>query len=56
MKCDLNKYENLKRKLKIISPDVIFHLASMADVRKSFDEPKEVIENNNQITLNLLEV
>ncbi len=54
-KCDLNKYENLKRKLKIINPDVIFHLASMADVRKSFDEPKEVIENNNQITLNLLE-
>tara|TARA_B100000989_G_scaffold72938_2_gene51236 strand:- start:1626 stop:2585 length:960 start_codon:yes stop_codon:yes gene_type:complete len=54
-KCDLNKYENLKKKLKIINPDVIFHLASMADVRKSFDEPKEIIENNNQITLNLLE-
>ena len=36
-------------------PDLIYHFASNADVRKSFDHPKEIILNNNNITLNLLE-
>ena len=54
-KCNLRNYSRLKTILKQIKPDVIFHLASVTDVRLSFDKPKEVIENNNQITLNLLE-
>jgi GDP-D-mannose dehydratase len=38
-----------------IRPDVIFHIASMANVRQSFDSPSIVINNNVNITLNILE-
>lgn len=54
-KVDLNNFQITKNKLKKIKPDVIFHLASNADVRGSFDKPKEIVSNNNNITLNLLE-
>ncbi|MDB3943907.1 GDP-mannose 4,6-dehydratase [Candidatus Pelagibacter sp.] len=54
-KIDLNNFNNLKKKLSIIKPDVIFHLASNADVRNSFFEPLKFSENNNMITVNLLE-
>lgn len=54
-KCDLNNFKKLKEKLKTIKPDVIFHLASNADVRASFDKPRQIILNNNNCTLNLLE-
>jgi len=36
-------------------PDIVFHIASMANVRKSFDNPISVVSNNVNITLNLLE-
>lgn len=36
-------------------PDIIFHIASIANVRNSFDNPPVVINNNVAITLNLLE-
>ena len=55
IKCDLKNYKKLKDILKKIKPDVIFHLASDADVKKSFIEPYKIIQNNNSITLNLLE-
>ena len=55
VKCDLNNFQSLKKKINLIKPDVIFHLASNADVRLSFDKPKEIIQNNNNCTLNLLE-
>lgn len=55
IQCDMNKFKNLYLNLKKIKPDVIFHIASDADVRKSFDEPLKFINNNNNITLNLLE-
>ena len=54
-KIDLKNFNNLKAKLKLIKPDVIFHLASNADVRNSFFEPLKFSENNNMITINLLE-
>ena len=53
-KVDLNNFQITKNKLKKVKPDVIFHLASNADVRGSFDKPKEIVSNNNNITLNLL--
>ena len=34
---------------------MVFHLASNADVRNSFFEPLKFSENNNMITVNLLE-
>ena len=54
-KLNLQSFSNTKKILNKIKPDLIFHLASNADVRGSFDTPKEIIENNNSITLNLLE-
>ncbi len=54
-KLDLNNYSQTKKILALVKPDVIFHLASNANVRESFDQPKQIIENNNLITLNLLE-
>lgn len=54
-KCDLNSYSETKKILNKIKPCAIFHLASNADVRMSFDYPKEIIKNNNNCTLNLLE-
>ena len=54
-KCDLNNYLSTKKLINKIKPCAIFHLASNADVRLSFDKPREIINNNNNITLNLLE-
>ena len=54
-KLDLRNYNSLKKTLKKIKPDLIYHLASNADVRGSFDEPIKHAENNNTITINLLE-
>jgi len=55
IKSDLNNFKNTLFFLKKIKPDVIFHLASDADVKKSFNFPMEVIKNNNNCTLHLLE-
>lgn len=54
-KVDLTNYKLLNKKIKLIKPDVIFHLASNADVRGSFDFPILHAKNNNLITVNLLE-
>ncbi len=54
-KIDLKNFKNLKKKLNIIKPDVVFHLASNADVRNSFFEALKFSDNNNMITVNLLE-
>ena len=54
-KIDLNNFLRLKKILNKTKPDVIFHFASKADVRKSFSYPIKFIQNNNLITINLLE-
>jgi GDP-mannose 4,6-dehydratase len=43
------------RVLRAVRPDAIFHLASHANVRASFDTPVGVVQNNVLGTLNLLE-
>ena len=53
---NLSNFIKTQNIIKKINPDIIFHLASNANVRESFDFPKKIIENNNAITLNLLEV
>ena len=50
--CDLS---SVLRALREIQPDVIFHLASHANVRASFLTPLTVISNNVMGTANLLE-
>ncbi len=52
---DLNDPLTVYRLFDADRPDVVMHIASMANVRKSFDYPHEVITNNINITLNLLE-
>ena len=54
-KVDLLNYLKVFKHLKKIKPDVIFHLASNADVRDSFNNPIAFSKNNNSITINLLE-
>jgi len=54
-KIDLKNFNSLKKCLNKVKPDLIFHLASNADVRGSFDNPIEHASNNNMITVNLLE-
>ena len=55
IKQNLDSVNNLKKKLLKIKPDLIYHLASNADVLKSFKIPHKIIKNNLMITLNLLE-
>mgnify|MGYP003801915321 CR=1 FL=1 len=52
---DLNDSLSVYRLFDEDRPDIIMHIASMANVRKSFDYPHEVVTNNVNITLNLLE-
>ena len=55
LKVDLTNYKNTLDGIKKSKPDLIFHLASNADVRGSFDNPLDIVKNNNIITANLLE-
>lgn len=55
LECDLCDLSSVIRALKISNPDRIFHLASYANVRKCFDTPLAVINNNISGTANLLE-
>ena len=52
---DFNDSLAVYRMLDEIRPDVILHIASMANVRRSFDNPIPIVTNNVNITLNLLE-
>jgi len=53
--CDLTDFSSVLSVLKKIKPDYIFHLASHANVRASFDIPLSVLNNNIMGTANLLE-
>ena len=53
--CDLNDFSSVQRVLKNIKPDTIFHLASHANVRASWETPLSVMQNNIIGTANLLE-
>jgi len=54
-KLDLNKFNSVKKIIKKIKPDLIYNFASNADVRQSFEIPREIINNNYQSTLNIFE-
>jgi|TARA_R110000744_G_scaffold190_7_gene749 GDPmannose 4,6-dehydratase/GDP-4-dehydro-6-deoxy-D-mannose reductase len=53
--CDLMDFSSIIRALKECKPKRIFHLAAYANVRKCFDTPLSVINNNIMGTANLLE-
>ena len=54
-KLDLQNFNSVKKLIMKTKPQVIFHIASYADVRGSFDNPHKIIKNNSNLTLNLLE-
>ena len=54
-KLNFDDYKSIKNFISKKKPELIFHLASNADVRFSFTEPKKIIRDNTVITLNLLD-
>ena len=53
--CDLTDFSSILRVLEDIKPDVIFHLASHANVNAGFKTPLAVLQNNIMGTANLFE-
>jgi GDP-4-dehydro-6-deoxy-D-mannose reductase len=53
--CDMLDLGRIIDILDDVQPNYIYHLASHANVRASFDNPSAVIRNNIECTLNLLE-
>ncbi len=53
--CDLMDFSSVARVLKKVNPDVIFHLASHANVKAGFINPLSVLDNNITGTANLFE-
>ncbi|MBI4843568.1 MAG: CDP-glucose 4,6-dehydratase [Nitrospirae bacterium] len=52
---DIRNIAELKKVFKDFKPQMVFHLAAQAIVRKSFDEPKETFDTNLGGTVNVLE-
>lgn len=52
---DIRNYESLKKIVKDISPDFIFHMAAQPIVAKSYEDPLETINSNVVGTANILE-
>ncbi|MEK6825660.1 MAG: GDP-mannose 4,6-dehydratase [Nanoarchaeota archaeon] len=53
--CDLMDLSATLEVIRTVQPDAIFHIASYANVRASFINPKAVMINNIEGTLNLFE-
>ncbi len=53
--CDLNDFSSVLSTIKTVQPDVIFHIASHANVKASFITPLAVLNNNIMGTANLFE-
>ncbi len=54
--CDIRNKEELKKIIKKIKPDIIFHLAAQPLVRESYISPVETFETNILGTLNVMEI
>jgi len=53
--CDLTDFSSVFSTIKTVQPDVIFHIASHANVKASFITPLAVLNNNIMGTANLFE-
>ncbi len=53
--CDVTRIDQLSQVVKRTNPDLIYHLAALSSVGKSFSHPLETIQTNVLGTLNLLE-
>ena len=54
-KADLSDFENTKRIIHIIDPDIIFHLAAETHVDRSINDPANFLTSNVISTFNLIE-
>lgn len=52
--CDIRAYSDIESKISKYKPDLVIHLAAMAGVRYSMDEPQEYFDNNITGTQNLI--
>ena len=52
---NINNYKKLEKVFLNFKPDIVFHLAAQALVKKSYLEPKETFQSNSIGTLNVLE-
>ena len=52
---DIRDFQELKKYIREIKPDIIFHLAAQSLVRESYKNPLETIETNITGTANLLD-
>ena len=52
---DIRDRARLRNAMTAFRPDIVFHLAAQALVRKSYDEPVETFESNVMGTMNVLE-
>lgn len=55
LECDLTDASSVLRSIDTARPDIIFHLASHANVHAGFETPLSVVHNNVTSTMNLLE-
>ena len=55
IECDMNDLSSLVRALEVAAPDLIFNMASNANVKASFETPLSILQNNIFSTANLLE-
>ncbi len=53
--CDIRDYEALRSAIAEIRPEIVFHLAAQALVRKSYQDPLETFGSNATGTAHLLE-
>jgi len=52
---DIKNYGKLKKKIDLIKPNIIFHLAAQSIVSKSFKKPMDTFYSNSIGTANILE-
>jgi len=52
---DIREFSPLSKIVKIVDPDLVFHLAAQALVMDSYEKPRETFEINVQGTANLLD-
>ncbi len=55
LKIDLSNFEDTKTAIKLINPDIVFHLAAESHVDRSISGPRKFLESNVIGTFNLLE-
>jgi CDP-glucose 4,6-dehydratase len=52
---DVRDYDRLRDEVEAAQPEVIFHLAARALVRRAYEEPRDTFETNVMGTVNVLE-